>query len=116
MSRKPRAVRQIPADVTSVDLTTGKETPQGGSWKVMPPSADKCQICAAKHAPHQPHNAQSIYYQMTFQGMLGRAPTWADAVAHCSDQMKLLWEKELRIAGAWSEPPQGEQPVKHHGV
>jgi hypothetical protein len=112
----PKAIRQIPGSVTSVDLESGRETHAAGSWNVMPPPADRCQICAAKHDPEQPHNAQSIYYQVTFNGMLGRAPTWADAIAHCSDDLRRKWEEALRARGAWSEPPQGEQPVKNHGV
>jgi hypothetical protein len=114
MSEQP--VRQIPATVTSIDLATGKETHERGAWHVLPPPKGHCQICAIKHAPEQPHNAQSLHYQTVFQGMLGRAPTWADALAHCSDDVKLHWERELRICGAWSEPPEGEKPVAHHGV
>lgn len=116
MPNKPRAIGEIPSTVTKVDLKTGKETVEGISWKIIPPSADKCQICAIVHTPDLPHNAQSMYYQMTFASMIGRSPTWADALAHCSDAMKLRWERELRIKGAWTEPPEGEAPVKHHGA
>jgi hypothetical protein len=113
---KPKAVKQIPATVTHVDLKTGKETHEQGSWQVLPPSPDKCQVCAVKHEPEQPHNAQSLYYQMTFSGMVGRSPTWADALAHCSDDVKRHWKTELLLLDAWSEPPKGEPPVRHHGV
>jgi len=53
---------------------------------------------------------------MTFNGMVGRAPTWADAVAHCDGAVKRAWESALREKGAWTEPPDGEMPVRHHGV
>lgn len=111
-----KAARHIPASVTKVDVATGKETHEAAAWTVMPPPADCCQICAHKHAPDQPHNAQSLYYQTTFAGMIGRTPTWADALAHCADDVRTFWEKELRRMKVWSEPPRGETPVKHHGL
>jgi hypothetical protein len=112
----PRAVKEIPTSVTTVDLETGEETHEQSSLKVLPPAPDKCQICAVAHEPELPHDAQSIYYHMTFQGMMGRCPTWADACAHCSPAMTATWKRELTQMGYWTEPPQGETPVKHHGV
>jgi hypothetical protein len=46
-----------------------------------------------------PHNQQSMYYQYRFYGIHGRWPTWADAVAHCDDEMKAGWERELGARG-----------------
>ena len=112
----PKRVTQIPIAVTKVDIETGEETHEQGVWNVMPPGPNKCQICAHEHAPNEPHNAQSLYYQMTFQGMVGRPATWADAMAHCDDHMKNFWRGYLEDVNAWSEPPEGEEPVKHHGV
>lgn len=114
--KEPKAVKEIPSAMTKVDLQTGKETHEPVVWKVIPPPADKCQICAGTHEPHEPHNAQSMYYQMIFQNMVGRSPTWADAMAHCDDGMKRQWTALLKDAGHWSEPPDGEKPVAHHGV
>lgn len=112
-----KPVREIPSTVTHVDPETGADIRhERMSWKVQPPPLDHCQICAVKHDPRDPHNAQSLYYQVTFNGIVGRAPTWADAVAHCSDAVKEVWERELRIGGHWTAPPQGEAPVQHHGV
>lgn len=113
--KKPKPIRQIPTAVTSIDKT-GKVAHQAGSWNVLPPAADKCQICAMSHPSDQPHNVQSLYYQMIFNGNVGRAATWADALAHCSEEIKRQWEKELRRMGAWSEPPAGEEPIPHHGI
>lgn len=31
----------------------------------------------------------------------GRWPTWADAMAHCSDEVKAAWEVALREGGHW---------------
>lgn len=111
-----KPVREIPSTLTHVDIETGAQTHEPMAWKVLPPPKDRCQICGVKHDPGEPHNAQSLYYQMTFNGIVGRAPTWADAVAHCSDAVKEAWERELRAGGHWTEPPPGEAPVKHHGV
>lgn len=111
-----KAVREIPATVTRVNLATGEETHERGAWKVLAPARDKCQVCAVKHEPGEPHNAQSMYYIVTFNGMVGRAPTWADAVAHCAPDVKARWEAALRDKNAWTEPPPGEPPVPHHGV
>ncbi len=76
--------------------------------QLLPPSKDSCPICAVKHTPAQPHNAQSMYYQYRFYGVRGRWPTWADAIAHCDEQTKELWEQALRDRGAWTEPDDGE--------
>lgn len=86
------------------------------AWGVLPPPKDACQICAARHEAGAPHNAHSIYYQTIFNAQLGRAATWADAMAHCSEPVRAALEKELREIGHWTEPPAGEKPVKHHGV
>ncbi len=110
-----KAIREIPSTMDVIDAD-GKVSTKPMAWKILPPQQDACQICAVKHAPEQPHNAQSLYYQMTFNAMIGRPPTWADAVAHCSDVVQNGWRRGLDEMGVWSEPPNGEKPVKHHGV
>ena len=75
---------------------------------LLPPAKDTCPICATKHEAEQPHNAQSMYYLYRFYGVRGRWPTWADAVAHCSPEVKEHWERELRSRGKWTEPADGE--------
>ncbi len=72
--------------------------PPGGMF-LLPPRSDLCQECATKHEPEMPHNQQSLYYQMAFKIKHGRSPTWADAMAHCSDEMKAVWTEELRKLG-----------------
>jgi hypothetical protein len=111
-----KSIREIPGSLTKVDLATGGETHERMAWTVLVPLAGRCQICAAKHKPEEPHNAQSLYYQMTFNGMVGRAPTWADALAHCAAPVREAWTAELKRRDAWSEPPNGEKPIAHHGV
>lgn len=110
-----KAIKQIPStmDVVGAD---GKVTTQPMAWNVLPPQKDACPICAVKHEPAAPHNAQSLYYQVTFNAMIGRSPTWGDAVAHCADEVQANWKAALTQMNAWSDPPHGEKPVKHHGV
>jgi hypothetical protein len=56
------------------------------------------------HPPKDPHDANSLYYQYAFFGEHGRWPTWKDALAHCPDKVRAVWERELRALGVWSEP------------
>jgi len=74
-----------------------------GSWTFLPPAPDVCQECAVKHAPEEPHNAQSLYYQYSFFAEHNRWPTWKDAVAHCPEEIKEAWTAELKKRGAWRE-------------
>jgi len=112
-----KAVHEIASSVSVVDAETGKEIKtEPVSWKVMLPPSDHCQICAFKHEPDQPHNAQTLYYRMIFSNQIGREPTWADAMAHCSPEVQAKWKEELTKRGHWSEPPNGEPPVAHHGI
>ena len=73
---------------------------------LLPPSSDKCFFCAVKHLPEEPHDATSFYYQFYFNGRFGRSPTWADAIAHCSDELKAAWKETLIKAGHWTEHPE----------
>jgi hypothetical protein len=71
--------------------------------KVLPPAKDVCQECATKHEPGQPHNQQSLYYQIFFYERYGRYPTWVDAISHCTQAVKDAWKKELIERGEWKE-------------
>lgn len=63
--------------------------------ELLSPAKDCCQECAVKHDPKQPHNAQSLYYAFKFNLSNGRSPTWADAMAHCSEEVKAHWIRYL---------------------
>ncbi len=58
-----------------------------------------CPMCAVKHEPELPHNRDSLAYQYKFYDQHGRWPTWADAMAHCTPEMKAFWRKELESRG-----------------
>lgn len=67
--------------------------------RLMPSPPGTCPICATKHDPDMPHNQQSLYYQMRFQIENGRWPTWGDAMAHCTDEVKRTWTSALAEHG-----------------
>ena len=58
-----------------------------------------CPECAVKHDLQQPHNRDSLTYQYKFYDQHGRWPTWADAMAHCPEEVKEYWKDALRERG-----------------
>lgn len=58
-----------------------------------------CPMCGTAHAPEFPHNQQSLTYQYKFYDQNGRFPSWADAMAHCTEDIKAYWTKELKARG-----------------
>lgn len=73
---------------------------QPGFKLLRPPVAPgQCADCAVFHAPNLPHNRDSLFYQYSFYEQNGRWPTWADAMAHCSDEMKAAWVAALAEKG-----------------
>jgi hypothetical protein len=54
---------------------------------LLPCKEGVCKECATEHEPWEPHNL-CLYYQYYFREKQGRFPTWADATAHCSDEVK----------------------------
>jgi len=56
--------------------------------KIRPPGPRACRICAAIHDPALPHDRDSLYYQNQFRKRHKRFPTWVDAMAHCTDDVK----------------------------
>lgn len=76
-----------------------------GSMKLLPPPDGACRVCAVVHSPDAPHNAQSLFYQMRFKMRYGRDGTWADAIAHCSEEVQRYWITSL--GKHYTEPPEG---------
>lgn len=69
-------------------------------WTVLPPEdPGVCQTCAVKHEPELPHNPQSMHYQIWFITEHDREPTWTDAMAHCTPQVRQQWTAELAKHG-----------------
>lgn len=76
------------------------------SMRMLPPKPGVCPECAVNHRPDQPHNPESLYYQMRFRQKHGRFPTWADAMAHCDARVKKMWIDALAERGVIVENPQ----------
>ena len=105
-------MKKLPIPMLTINAATGKTTSVGiADFKIMPPPAAACQICGKHPAHHKnaPHDAQSIYFQYAFFSEHARWPTWKDAVAHCPPEVRKVWEKELRLRGAWTEPQEDEE-------
>jgi hypothetical protein len=66
---------------------------------LLPPRADVCQECAVDHKPELPHNRDSLFYQYKFYKDHGQWPTWADAMKHCTPEMRAQWTKLLTERG-----------------
>lgn len=58
-----------------------------------------CSQCWAEHEPEVPHNRDSLQYQYRFYAEHDRWPTWADAMAHCTPDVKRLWVQALARHG-----------------
>lgn len=102
---------RIPVKCETIDMASGAtmKTETVG-FNLMPPASEACPVCARNpaHAPGDPHDATSLYYQYAFYGEHGRWPTWKDAVAHCAPEVQKQWEDTLRKMGKWSEPAEKE--------
>lgn len=74
---------------------------------LLPPKPGVCSVCAVDHQDGEAHSAESVYYHYWFYAKHNRWPTWADAIAHCTPQVRQLWQQELEQRGAWTEPDDG---------
>ena len=66
---------------------------------LSPPLAGLCPECATEHDPAEPHDMDSLYYRHKFRRRHGRFPTWGDAMAHCTDDVRARWTAELEARG-----------------
>ena len=105
-------MKAIPTKMQTVDASTGKVLKtEMVPMQLMPPRPGLCAVCAGNHQPEEPHNAQSLYWGVAFKADTGRAPTWADAIAHCSEPVQAAWKAELKKRKAWTQPPKGCEPA-----
>jgi hypothetical protein len=107
----------IPTTMQTVDMATGTvQKTEEVRWGMMPPAADKCQVCAVAHEPHLFHDCRSLFYQYAFYGRQRRWPTWADTCAHCEPLIVDALKDTLASNNIkWSEPPDGVAPIAHLG-
>ena len=70
-----------------------------GPISVKAPVPGGCRICGVVHAPDKPHDRDSLYYQNRFYRRYRRFPTWEDAMAHCTEEVKAAARAELKKRG-----------------
>jgi hypothetical protein len=76
------------------------DTHLGGFKLLRPPLKEgQCAECAVIHPVEAPHNQQSLFWQYSFMEKHGRWPTWTDAMAHCTPEVKAQWIAELGKLG-----------------
>jgi hypothetical protein len=84
------------SDTVIVNPETGQEMPvEGGGSRIPPPAPGVCSLCAVEHDSADPHNQQSLYYQIRFHLIHGRWPSWTDAMAHCEPFVQKAWRQGL---------------------
>ena len=71
--------------------------------KILPKRPGRCPVCGAAHDPKEPHERDSLRYMVGFYRKHGRWPTWADAMAHCSEEKKALSRAALLKKGVPAE-------------
>lgn len=81
----------------TIDIETGQVIEEHEDSMVLMPPDDipVCRECAVRHDPAMAHNRQSLYYQMAFHARNGRYPTWTDAMAHCTADVRAEWTRVL---------------------
>lgn len=106
-------MKAIPTKMQTVEMGTGKVIKtEFVPMQLMPPRPGLCAVCAGNHQAEEPHNAQSLYWGVAFNADHGRAPTWADAIAHCDEAVQAAWTNELKRLKAWTQPPKGCAPIR----
>ncbi len=69
-----------------------------GGMVMLPAKPGTCPECSTEHGPEEPHNL-CLFYQYSFRAVHGRWPTWKDAMAHCSDEVKATTLEVLKEHG-----------------
>lgn len=87
----------LPPTVKAAGDPRGKEA----TWTLLPvdTSEGQCSQCGQPHRPDEPHNPGSLAYQYSFYAEHDRWPTWADAISHCTGEVRQAWIKALREYG-----------------
>lgn len=69
------------------------------AWMLQPPPEGHCPVCATQHAPEEPHNPDSLFWQTARWREHKEPPTWTDALAHVKEPARSFWVRELRSYG-----------------
>lgn len=80
----------------TIDVETGEVVEERrNAFTLLPPGDGVCPTCGVDHPHDQPHNQQSMYYQMSFSARYGRPPDWTAAMSHCSPEVRAAWRVHL---------------------
>lgn len=71
--------------------------------RITAPTSRTCRVCAVEHEPSEPHDRDSLYYQVRFWQKNKRFPTWDDAMSHCTEEVKACFRVELVRRGVLME-------------
>lgn len=95
------------------DAETGELVEErDASMMILPAKKGTCAMCATDHPPHLPHNLQSVHYGVRFKMKYGRDPTWADASAHCTEEVTAQWAAKMEEMGhEFTYPEDGSDPI-----
>lgn len=78
----------------------------GKELLMLPAGPDRCETCNWIHRPDLPHNRETVFYQMRFYYENGyRWPTWNDAAAHCTPEIRADWFAALAKVGIKVDEP-----------
>ncbi len=84
----------------------------GSGFMIMPAKPGTCAMCARGHPPEQPHDLHSIFYGVRFKMKYERDPTWADASAHCTPEIRDQRKEGLRSCGYEWTSPTDREPIR----
>lgn len=94
-----------------------KDTNLGGFTLFKPtPAPGQCPECAVVHPKESPHYAYGLFYQMRFKEEHGRWPSWIDAMAHCSEEIKKAFSAGLKKAGVDVNQPNETSLLRKHVI
>lgn len=77
----------------------GMEDMSLNDLSLLKPHPDVCQVCAADHGEQEPHNPESLYWQVARRSEGLPPATWEDAMAHCSMEVQNVWKEALAEYG-----------------
>lgn len=70
-----------------------------GVIRIIPPTPGCCLTCYGHHGEREPHNRDSLWYQITFFAEHARYPSWRDAAAHCPEDVRERFLAEKKAEG-----------------